>query len=246
MKNKESGRKWVGTCITPALIGQYEVSEAIVVVIDVLRATTSMCVAFDHGARSMIPVVSVEEALEYKARGYLAAGERNGEQLEGFDFGNSPFSFMKPFIRDRDIVITTTNGTQAVNAARVHNAKEIVVGSFANITLLSDYLMERNENVLLLCAGWKNRINLEDTIFAGAMVRLLKTDFWLYQDSSLIAETLFRNANRRKAYFFKNSSHFNRMMHLQIQADVKYAFRRDTHPVLPRLDGDALKCIRRG
>lgn len=237
----DKSRKWVGVCISPALIDQFELDNAIVVVIDVLRATTSMCVAFGHGVRSMIPVLTTDEGLEYKRQGYLTAGERDGEQVEGFDFGNSPFSFMSDDLRGKDIVITTTNGTKAIKAAVALNAMEIVIGAFPNLTVLCNYLVERNENVVLVCSAWKDKPNLEDTIFAGAVVNRLRPFFRLYEDTTLIAETLYRAANRRKRYFLRSSSHFNRLFHkLQIQKDVKYALRRDTHPVIPKLYGDHL------
>lgn len=237
----DDSQPWIGVCITPQLIDQFDLSDSIVVVIDILRATTSMAVAFHFGARSMIPVASLDEARALKDQGFLAAAERNGEQIEGFHFGNSPFSYMNQDIEGKDIVISTTNGTQAIKAAVEHKASEIVIGAFSNLSILSNYLVERNKNVVMLCAGWKMKPNLEDTIFAGAMVRKLKGQFRRLQDSALIAETLYRNANRRKRYFIRNSSHFNRLFHiLQIQKDVKYALRPDTHPVIPKLYGDRL------
>jgi 2-phosphosulfolactate phosphatase len=237
----DKSKKWVGVCISPALIDQFELDNAIVVVIDVLRATTSMCVAFGHGVRSMIPVVTTDEGLEYKRKGYLAAAERDGEQVEGFDFGNSPFSFMSEDLRGKDIVITTTNGTKAIKAAVALNAMEVVIGAFPNFSVLCNYLIERNQNVVLVCSGWKDKPNLEDTIFAGAVVNRLRPYFRLYEDTTLIAETLYRSANRRKRYYLRSSSHFNRLFHkLQIQKDVKYSLRRDTHPVIPKLYGDHL------
>ena len=237
----DKSKKWVGVCISPALIDQFELDNAIVVVIDVLRATTSMCVAFGHGVRSIIPVLTTEEGLEYKRQGFLTAGERDGEQVEGFDFGNSPFSFMGEEIRGKDIVMTTTNGTKAIKAAVALNAMEVVVGAFPNLTVLCNYLIQRKENVVLVCSAWKDKPNLEDTIFAGAMVNRLRPYFRMFEDTTLIAETLYRAANRRKRYFLRSSSHFNRLFHkLQIQKDVKYALRRDTHPVIPKLYGDHL------
>lgn len=238
---KSDDRKWVAVCMTPALIDQFEVDKAIVVVIDILRATTSMCVAFDHGAKSIIPVARIEECMDYKNKGFLAAAERHGVQQEGFDFGNSPFSFMDEKVRGRDIAMTTTNGTQAIHQARIRNAKDIVIGAFSNISVLSDYLLERNENVVFLCSGWQDKPNLEDTIFAGAMVWNLRKHFDLYEDTALISEALYRMANRRKRYFMESSSHFLRItMQLRIVKDVKYSLRRDTHDVLPALRGDHL------
>lgn len=237
----DPNKKWVAVCLSPALIDQFKVSEAVVVVIDVLRATTAMCAAFDNGVRSMIPVLTVEEGRDAQAKGMLVAGERNGEQIEGFDFGNSPLQFRTARIKDKDIVITTTNGTKAIKAAVERMAIEVVIGAFSNYTTLLNYLVQRNENVVLLCSGWKDQPNLEDTIFAGAMVNRLRNTHRLYEDTALMAETLYRNANRRKRYFLRNSSHFNRLFHiLQIQKDVKYSLRRDIHPVIPKLYGDRL------
>ena len=239
-----SMKKFVHVCMTPALIDQFDVSEAIVVVIDILRATTTMCVAFDHGAELMVPVEHIEECAAYKKKGYLIAGERSGEQLAGFDFGNSPFSYTEETVKGKRIAITTTNGTKAIKAAQERSAKEIVVGSFANISLLTRWLIEKNEHVCLLCAGWRDNITLEDSIFAGAMVRKLRQHFRRFQDTAIVAETLFQSANIRKRYFFRHSSHFHRLVHLNLQEEVKYAMRRDTHPTLPIMIGEALYDIR--
>jgi len=231
-------RKRISVCLTPSMVDLFKVEDSIAVVIDVLRATSSMCVAFDHGVEKIIPVESIEECLKYREQGYLVAGERNGEMVEGFDFGNSPFSFKDKSLKGKTIAMTTTNGTQAIHS--VANAKKVVVGSFANISVLAEWLGKQDENILLLCSGWKNRINLEDTIFAGALVKRLRSYYDLHEDTALIAETLFKAANFRKRYFFRNSSHFQRLMHLNLQKDVKYCLRKDTHPVIPVLENGCL------
>lgn len=224
-------KKRVSVCLTPSMVDLFKVEDSIAVVIDVLRATSSMCVAFDHGVEKIIPVESIEECLAYREKGYLVAGERNGEMVEGFDFGNSPFSYKDKGLKGKTIAMTTTNGTQAIHA--VAKAKKVVVGSFANLSVLAEWLGKQDENILILCSGWKNRINLEDTIFAGALVKRLRPYYDLHEDTALIAETLFKSANFRKRYFLKNSSHFQRLMHLNLQNDVKYCLRKDTHPVVP-------------
>ncbi|MEO0896105.1 MAG: 2-phosphosulfolactate phosphatase [Bacteroidota bacterium] len=236
-------RKFVHVCMTPALIDQFDVSDAIVVVIDVLRATTTMSVAFDHGAELIVPVAKIDEALSFREKGYLVGGERAGVKVEGFDLGNSPFSYTREKVEGNRIAMTTTNGTKAIKAAQSRNAKEIVTGSFGNISLLTKWLIEQNEHVCLLCAGWRDNVTLEDTIFAGAMGRRLRAHFRRYQDTALVAETLFQAANIRKKYFFRHSSHYHRLVHLNLQEDVKYAMRRDTHPVLPIMIGDELRDI---
>lgn len=220
----------IRVCLSPALIGNYKLAQTTVVVIDILRATTSMCVAFGHGAAAIIPLETVEEAAQYRNKGYLVGAERNGEMIAGFDFGNSPYSYMRPLAGQR-IAITTTNGTQAIHAAR--QAHQIVIGAFANKTVLTNYLRQQTGDVLLLCSGWKNNVNLEDTIFAGAMVDALRQVCTPKDDAATIAALLYAAANANKRYYLQNSTHYQRLLQLKLQADVKYCLRADTQPVLP-------------
>lgn len=223
-------QRGIRVCLSPALIGNYKLEQTTVVVIDILRATTSMCVAFGHGAAAMIPLETVEEAAAYRDQGYLVGAERNGEMIPGFDFGNSPYSYMRPLTGQR-IAITTTNGTQAIHAAR--HAQQIVIGAFANKTVLTDYLLAQSGDVLLLCSGWKNNVNLEDTIFAGAMVVALASVCQPRDDAATISSLLYTAANQNKRYYLQNSTHYQRLLQLRLQADVKYCLRADTQPVLP-------------
>lgn len=237
--------KYLHVCLTPALIDQFDLKGAIVVVIDVLRATSSMCVAFDHGAKLIVPFADIDECRAYKEKGFLIAGERKGEKIEGFDFGNSPFDFMNPRVAGARIAMTTTNGTKAIKMAVERGARDVVVGSFANINVLCDFLREQNENVCLLCSGWQDHPNMEDTIFAGAVARELMNDFYYYQDTALMADMLYFIANIRKHYAMKKSSHHKRLVHLNLQREVKYCLKRNTHPVLPVLIGNELRDINR-
>lgn len=236
-------KKYLHVCLTPALIDQFDVKGAIVVVIDVLRATTSMCVAFDNKASLIVPFDNIEICRSYKEKGFLTAGERKGEKIPDFDLGNSPFDFMKPEIMGAKIAMTTTNGTKAIQMAVERGAKDIVIGAFPNISILCKWLREQNENVCLLCSGWQDHPNMEDTIFAGAVARELSNDFYYYQDSALMADMLFFIANIRKRYSLVKSSHFNRLIHLNLQKEVKYCLKRNTHPVIPVLIGDELRDI---
>lgn len=224
-------QKKLVVCPSPALMHTLKVEDSIVVVIDILRATTSICVAFDHGAKEIIPVETVEECQAFKNKGYILAAERDGLIVEGFDKGNSPFSFMGEDIKNASIAMTTTNGTKCIQISK--NAKEIVCGSFANMTILCDYLRSRNENIILLCAGWKDKLNLEDTAFAGAIASELENQYFPSDDSTRIAMTLYRSANTRKRFYIKNATHFERLIRLKLVNDVKYCLKKDLHPVLP-------------
>ncbi len=224
-------RKSVQVFLSPVLYNPQQGENAIVVVIDILRATTCMCVAFDHGVECIVPVETVEECLAFREKGYLVAAERNGEKIPGFDMGNSPFSFMDTAIQGKKIAMTTTNGTQAIHVAR--HASEIVIGAFVNMSVVRDYLIEQNKPVVLLCAGWKNGVNLEDTIFAGALVEELAPYFEPKDDAATMARTLYLAADRNKRNYLQCSSHFDRLLKMNLQEDVKYCLHRDRHPVLP-------------
>jgi len=236
MKN----RKKVEVCHTPSLYHQYEKENQIVVAIDVLRATSAMCAAFEHGVEKIIPVSTLEEAKEYKEKGYIVAAERKGQIVEGFTLGNSPFGFMSGEYKGKTIVITTTNGTRAINMAK--NADTVVIGSFLNLDALSEWLIKQHKDVLLLASGWKDRFCLEDTICAGAFVdSLIKSaKFTCDEDSSIAAKYLYLSAKDNYMAFLKASSHRRRLKALNLNEDIKYCLTPNQTDVIPILKGDAL------
>ncbi|MBK8876296.1 MAG: 2-phosphosulfolactate phosphatase [Bacteroidia bacterium] len=233
-------KKSIDVCFSPALFHLYDASESIVVVIDVLRATSSICIAFEHGVRSIVPVSKVEESSAYRAKGYLVGAERKGEMVEGFDLGNSPFSYMDPKVKDRDIALTTTNGTQAIAIAR--NAFQIAIGSFLNQDALCNWLKQQNRNVILLCSGWKNSFNFEDTLFAGAVVHKLLDNFELtdHRDSALAAMQLYDLAKDDLYGFLEQSSHRKRLEKLQIEDDIVFCLTPNQTDCIPVMVGDAI------
>jgi len=230
----------VEVCYSPVSFPLFYKEEAIVVVIDVLRATSAICTAFHYGVEKIIPVATVEEALSFKAKGFLAAAERNAEIVEGFDFGNSPFSYMDEKIKGQTIALTTTNGTQALDVSR--NAFKVVVGSFLNLDVLSDWLIKQHKDVILLCAGWKNKFNLEDTLFAGAVAQYLedKGNFETLCDSTHTAKLLYGFAKDDLYGFLQNSSHQKRLKKLDLEKDIRYCLIPNQTPVIPVLEGNNL------
>ena len=238
---EEAHQRRLEVCITPALFPvYYQNKDCVVVVIDIFRATSAICTAFEHGVNSIIPVATVSEAKEYQRKGYMAAAERNGEVVEGFDIGNSPFNYMDSGVKGRDIVLTTTNGTKAIERAKA--ADHIIVGSFLNISAVADYLDKQNKNVILLCAGWKDRFNLEDTLFAGAVVDKLKDHpvFTGLADSSLAALNLYQQAKADINKFLACSSHRKRLARLQLERDIDYCLQMDITKKVPIFKGNAL------
>lgn len=230
----------VDACFSPKLYSVYEDKESIVVIIDVLRATSAICTAFHHGAEKIIPVATVEEAQKYKDSGMLAGAERDAIKVQGFDFGNSPFDFMGPDIEGKTIALTTTNGTQAIEVAR--DAYKVVIGAFTNISALCDWLISQNRSVLLLCSGWKNRFNLEDSLFAGAVTHELvkRNPQLLLGDGCLALKYLFQIAETSPARFLSRASHKQRLSKLGLKDDIRYCLQKDMTDVIPVLEGIAL------
>jgi len=231
----------IEVCYSPALFPvYYSNSNCVVVVIDIFRATSAICTAFKHGVKQIIPVASIDEAREYKSNGYIVAAERHGEIVDGFDMGNSPFSYMEPKLKGKQIVLTTTNGTKAIERAKA--ADSIIVGSFLNLDAVCNFLIERNKNVVLLCAGWRDRYNLEDSLFAGAVVNQLKNSsvFTGLADSSLAADHMYQLAKGSLNEFLKNSSHRKRLTKLNLEKDIEYCLQENIMDLVPVFKGNAL------
>lgn len=221
-------------CLSPELIKNYGVDNKTVVVVDILRATSCMVTAFAYGVKSIIPVATLEECEQYRGKGCIAAAERNGRVVEGFDIGNSPFSYMDPGFRNKTIALTTTNGTLAIQ--RVNSAAEVLIGSFLNKSAIADYLKTVTNDILILCAGWKGKMNLEDTIFAGALVEELKGSFYYENDSAFASQTLY-NCSKNDLFHFitANSSHYKRLKSLNLDKDIRFCVQNDLYNIIPRL-----------
>ncbi len=231
------GRK-IEVCLTPLLLPLYQLEDKLVVVIDVLRATTAICMGFEHGVQSIRPVATPEESLALKSQGYLAAAERNGQVVDGFDFGNSPFAYMNGKVKGKKVALTTTNGTKAIQLSA--SAREVLIGSFVNLQVVVDYLAKRPEDVLLVCAGWKDNFNLEDTLFAGAVVEQLAVKQQISCDAALAAKLLYEKAKKDLFGFIRHSSHYQRLAKMGIEEDIKLCMTLNLSRSLPVLRGEEL------
>ena len=238
----EDKRKRIEVCYTPREYDYFKDEFEIVVVIDVLRATTAICVAFEYGIKSIIPVPTLEDALEYKKKGFLVGAERKGQIVEGFDFGNSPYSYMKDEFKGKDVVLTTTNGTKSIAAAK--DADTLVIGALVNLDVLTKWLIKQNKNTLCLCSGWQDKFNLEDTICAGAISEaLINTGkYTSIEDSSIAAKYLYLSAKDNYMGYLKSSSHRRRLRNLNLNEDIKYCLTPNKTKVIPILkDGKLIK-----
>lgn len=239
----EVTKKNLFTCLSPALINVYDISNSIVVIIDVLRATSTITTALYNGAASVIPVATVPRCVELgKALGGITAGERDGKIAEGLSYGNSPFEYPRDFIEGKVLVLTTTNGTKLLHMALDQGAEEIITGSFPNLSAVCDHLIKSGKDVLLGCSGWKDRINIEDTLFAGAVVSRVKKHFNVQCDASKLAESLYHEAGADRFAFMqkREATHYNRLMKYDLEKDIQYCLTEDLANVLPVFKGDRL------
>ncbi len=220
-------------CLTPALLSLHKLEGKVVVVIDILRATSCMVTGLAHGVEAIIPVATLEECMALGKKGHITAAERDGKKAAGFDLGNSPFSYMDENLKGKTIAVTTTNGTQAIVQSSA--AMQIIVGAFLNITALANHLKTEEKPVVAVCAGWKGQVNAEDTLFAGALFEKLKTRFQLKGDGALLASSIFRQEGNDMYEFLAKSSHFKRLANLGIDEDVRFCLEVDRYQAVPLL-----------
>ena len=185
-------------------------------------------------------MVNIDEARRYKSKGYIVGAERGGKIVDGFDFGNSPFSFIGDHIKGKTIVLTTTNGTRAIASAQ--NAYKVVIASFLNLDAICNWLYEQNREIVLLCAGWRDQFNLEDTLLAGAIVEHLskRASSVELSDSAIAAQQLYLMAQNDIFDFLVNSSHRRRLRILNLEKDIKYCLTPNQTNVIPVLEGDSI------
>ncbi|MFV0604837.1 MAG: 2-phosphosulfolactate phosphatase [Niabella sp.] len=223
------------TALSPALLHLYDVTNSVVVIIDVFRATSTIAAALYNGAQCVIPVDAIPEAINIskKVNG-VAAGERDGKLAAGLSHGNSPLEYSNEFIKDKILVLTTTNGTRLLHMALANGADDIVTGTFPNLSAVCNYLLQQNKNVVLACAGWKDKFNMEDTLFAGAVINRVKDHFQIHCDSSLMAEYLYNTNKNDLLGFAKNFTHYHRLVRrFGYIADIEFCLTEDNTPVLP-------------
>ncbi len=230
----------IETCFSPSLLHLYDLSDRIVVIIDVFRATSTIAAALHQGAKEIIPVSDVQECIQLGASlpNALTAGERDGKVAPGLQHGNSPLEYPRDFIEGKTLVLTTTNGTRLLHMCT--EAGEIITGSFLNLGAVCAYLVAQKKNVLLACASWKDRYNLEDSLFAGAVYDSIGEHFSMNCDSTRAAAHLYRQAKGNLYEFIQDSSHFLRLSKFGLQYDMEYCCQIDHHNVLVKLEGDKL------
>ncbi len=210
----------IEVCFSPELIHLHEVSGKLVVVVDIFRATSTMVAALAHGVTEILPFADLESCRAMQAQGYLIAGERNGLTASGFELGNSPVAFLEGNYAGKKLAMTTTNGTVAIEKSK--GAAEILIGAFPNLQATATYIQSRNLDVLIHCAGWKGRFNLEDSLYAGALVQALSGSHTNQEDGALAMGSLFALEGNNLASYLAQASHAKRLQNHGIEADIVF------------------------
>jgi len=228
-----NARKNLEVVFTPEMFKHFENPEANVVVVDILRATSAICTAFKNGVAQMIPVPSLEEAKKYKDKGYIVAAERDGNVLDFADFGNSPYNFTPENVTGQEVAYSTTNGTKAIHIAR--NSQMVIIGSFINLSAVANLLIEKNKDVIILCAGWKGKFCLEDTLFAGALAEMLlaSDQFETICDSTNGAMDLWSIAKTDIISYLDKVAQRHRLKKLGLDDVIEYCHTPDSATDIP-------------
>jgi 2-phosphosulfolactate phosphatase len=207
-----------------------------VVVLDILRATSTMITAVNNGAIKVIPVVEVDDAVAMMRtldrKEALIAGERNALPLPGFDMGNSPLEFTQDKVRGKTVVISTTNGTSALQA--VKNASRVLIGALINKTAVARAIQNRGEDVCIVCAGTGGKFSADDIYGAGAIISALQELGVAVEcnDLGYVSELLY-NSDRGRLGLISNSHHYKLLLELGMQEDIEYCFTEDVTDCVP-------------
>lgn len=232
----------IEVCLTPELIDQFELKNKIVVAVDIFRATSCMVTGLAYGVEAIYPVATVDDCFKLgQEKGMITAGERGGQKIDGFTIGNSPYEYMKDEFKGQSIVVTTTNGTRTILASL--DADQILIGAFLNLRALADYVSSSHKDVIIHCAGWKGTVNIEDTLYAGALIDEIKASHQISGDPALMAQQLFRANSHDLLEISKQSAHAKRLATFGIGKDIEFCMNQSLYSVLPEFKDGKLQVI---
>ena len=230
----------ISVALTPA--APISIEGCTVVAVDILRATTAICAAFQAGADEIVPLDTLEALENYRGKGYLLAAERGGKKIGDAHYGNSPTEYLRHDLHGQRLAYSTTNGTRCI--LRGAAADTTLVGAFANIMALTERFLSHPAPLVIICSGWEGNFCIEDTLFAGALIdRLLDSGrYSTTNDATRMALDLWNlGKDDPYAYCLPRAYHIQRLDSFGAHDDVLFAFRQDTCPVVPRLEGGKLK-----
>ncbi len=232
--------------LIPSLSNSKLPQDRIVVVIDVLRATSVIIQVLSQGALEIIPVATVEEAFQmakvFPKESILLGGERESEKIPGFDLGNSPKEYVEEKVKGKKLILTTTNGTKAFQL--VPPEKEILVGGFLNIGAIARRCLETDKDILIFLSGNGGNFSLEDTLCAGMLIEQITKDkgkSFSLTDSSLCAQIVFQRYENHLLEAFKHSSHGRELILQGFEEDLHDCAQIDVTDLIPVFKDGVIK-----
>ena len=231
----------VEICFSPELIQLHELKGKIVVVVDIFRATSTMVAALANGISEIKTCADLEECRTMASSGYLIAGERNGIKAEGFQLGNSPLAYLSGNYQHQKLAMTTTNGTLAISKSA--GADEVLIGAFPNLQATVSYIQSRHRDVLIHCAGWKGKFNLEDSLYAGALVKALEATHEAEDDGAIAMKSLYEKEGHDLKGFLSQASHAKRLQNHNIDSDIDFCLTLDVFPLVGKAENETLVAV---
>jgi len=238
----------IDVVLLPEELKKRELTNHLVVVIDVLRVSSTITTALAAGVSKIIPIRLPEEAFRRKEAflpgQVLLCGERNGKKPSGFDLGNSPLEYSSKKVRDKTILLTSTNGIRTIKL--VERAEEIIIGCFLNIEAIIQYCRTYSGNVLLVCAGDKRAVSLADTVCAGMIKSLYEEESQnnknIYDDS-LIACRMYREFSHNLLHMMKVSKWGQGLIALGLEQDLAYCAQKNIFHIVPVIKDESIVSI---
>jgi 2-phosphosulfolactate phosphatase len=217
------------------------------VVIDVLRATSTIVHALENEAKEIIPVANVEFAVKISGGMFsgqtLLGGERNTKKVEGFALGNSPLEYLKELISGKTIILYTTNGSKAIVKAKF--SQTLLICSFLNISAVANYISDFNKDFEILCAGKGNVFSMEDTVCAGKLISeimKIRNDIEL-SDSARASLALNKNFGKNILNMLKETEHGRLLIDNGFEEDLKFCSKLNYSNVIPYFSGNIIKAL---
>ncbi len=229
-------------CFSPEMVTAHSLKRKTVVVADILRASSSITSGIQGGVPAIRPVEHIHRRHYWQERGYLLGGERGGVMVDGFDLGNAPLDYLKAGTSKQKIIMTTTNGTRAIQVSK--HAEQLLVGSFLNLEAIAAFLLKDRPPLLIVCSGWKGTPSLEDSLFAGALLERLGTEYDTpISDGARLAITNYRYHQDRLTDAVRESSHGQRLLGMKREEDIDYCLQQSIYPVVPILKGEEIVAL---
>jgi len=226
------------TLFIPEEIKKIELAGKLVVIIDVLRASSTIVTALANGCRSFIPILSPgqakKKAQQFEKERVLLGGEREGIKIEGFDLGNSPREYKREVVKDKTIIFSTTNGVKALEM--VKSAYRIIIGSFLNLQAVCNYCTNYRGDILIICAGKEGNFSLEDTACAGMIINSLRDVFpgsHQEADANLTAQLLYKKFGNNILEILRKSQHGRYLESIGLGEDLEFCSRLDFFHIVP-------------